>query len=89
MSALAISSGDRFVNPSIGAQAEYLLRKQAHLALRRVWCEEIAPAQLVLHGCVPSYYLRQLAESTVAQVEGIRSLANEIEVLTDCLPLAQ
>lgn len=84
MNAVVESGRDRFVNPTIGDLAEYLLRKQSHLALRRVWCEENALGELILRGCVPSYYLRQLAENTVAQVEGIHSLANEIEVLGDC-----
>jgi len=88
MSATVVSQRDRFTNPSVGDLAEYLLRKQSHLALRRVWCEENAPGSLVLRGCVPSYYLRQLAENTVAQVEGIRRLVNEIEVLGDMRTVA-
>jgi len=60
--------------------AENLLHQSQHLALRRIWCEMAGDA-LVLHGCLPSYFLKQMAQSTVAQAEGVQHIVNEIEVL--------
>jgi hypothetical protein len=67
--------------PSCSDMAEYLLRMEPHLALRRVSCEAKGDGLLVLRGCVPSYYLKQLAQSTVAHVKGVLAIANEIEVV--------
>ena len=33
-----------------------------------------------LHGCLPSYYLKQLAQEIAAGVEGVRLVINKIEV---------
>ena len=33
-----------------------------------------------LHGCLPSYYLKQLAQEIAAGVEGVRLVVNKIEV---------
>jgi hypothetical protein len=35
---------------------------------------------LTLGGCLPSYYLKQLAQVVVAPIEGVRLVVNEIEV---------
>ena len=35
---------------------------------------------LFLTGCVPSYYLKQLAQTAVRHIEGVRRIANELEV---------
>ena len=60
--------------------AENLLHQSHHLALRRVWCE-MEGESLVLHGRLPSYFLKQMAQSTVAQAEGVQHIVNEIEVI--------
>jgi osmotically-inducible protein OsmY len=60
--------------------AENLLHHSQHLALRRVWCEMAGDA-LVLHGSLPSYFLKQMAQSTVAQADGVQQIVNEIEVI--------
>lgn len=60
--------------------AENLLHQSQHLALRRVRCERAGDV-LVLHGRLPSYFLKQMAQSTVAQAEGVQRIVNEIEVI--------
>ncbi|MBL8800088.1 MAG: BON domain-containing protein [Planctomycetia bacterium] len=60
--------------------AENLLRRSHHLALRRIDCE-MQGNVLVLRGCLPSYFLKQVAQSTVAQAEGVQEIENEIEVI--------
>ena len=60
--------------------AENLLHHSHHLALREIWCE-MEGESLVLHGCLPSYFLKQMAQSTVAQAEGVQHIVNDIEVI--------
>ena len=35
---------------------------------------------LILHGCVPTYYAKQLGQHAAMEVSGLPILANEIEV---------
>ena len=60
--------------------AERRLRGNAYLALKNVSCE-CRDGVLVLRGCLPSYYLKQIAQEAVAQVAGVRGVRNEIEVV--------
>ena len=62
--------------------AESRLRSNPYLALKNVSCE-IAPegGVLVLRGCLPSYYLKQVAQTVVAQLEGVRRIDNRIQVV--------
>jgi osmotically-inducible protein OsmY len=66
--------------PALGRSAEELLRRSGYLSLRDVSC--IASDDIVyLHGCLPSYYLKQLAQELAAGVEGVQCVINRIEVL--------
>ena len=58
------------------------LWEKAYLTLRRVSCE-CADGVLTLHGRVPSYYLKQLAQEAVAEVPGVREIVNAIEVVPE------
>jgi osmotically-inducible protein OsmY len=60
--------------------AERALRSSPYLALRNVACDSRDGA-LVLRGCLPTYYLKQVAQAVVARVEGVRQVVNEIEVV--------
>jgi len=60
--------------------AASLLRRHSMLALRRIDCE-VRQGRLVLSGCLPSYYLKQMAQEAVSSVEGIDELENQIEVI--------
>jgi hypothetical protein len=64
---------------SLGARAEERLRRHPHHALRRVICE-VESGALVLRGRLPSWYLKQLAQEAVADLEGVDRLENRIEV---------
>jgi osmotically-inducible protein OsmY len=66
--------------PTASDLAERRLHRHSHLALRRVRCE-VKNGLLVLHGCLPSYYLKQVAQSLVCGLEGIRGVENRIEVV--------
>jgi osmotically-inducible protein OsmY len=68
---------------SLGAvahEAAERLWRSGYLALRDVSC--VADDGVVsLHGCLPSYYLKQVAQEIAAGVEGARQVINRIEVL--------
>jgi hypothetical protein len=61
--------------------AEHRLRCNPYLALKNVSCE-YREGVLILRGCLPSYYLKQMAQTAVAQLDGVRQIVNEIEVVT-------
>jgi hypothetical protein len=63
------------------AVAERGLRSSRYSALRHVSCD-YQGGVLVLRGCLPSYYLKQLAQEVVAQlVQGVGRLDNQIQVV--------
>ena len=51
-----------------------------HLAVQRIWCE-YSEQTLILRGDVPSFYLKQLAQTAVAGLQGVDQVVNEIEVI--------
>jgi osmotically-inducible protein OsmY len=66
--------------PDVAEGAETRLRSNPYLALKNVACE-YREGVLILRGCLPSYYLKQMAQTAVAQMEGVRQVVNEIEVV--------
>ncbi len=60
--------------------AERALRNSPYLALRNVTCE-CRDGVLSLRGCLPTYYLKQVAQAVVAPVDGVRQVVNDIEVV--------
>jgi osmotically-inducible protein OsmY len=60
--------------------AERCLRCNSYLALKNVSCE-YNEGVLTLRGCLPSYYLKQIAQTAVAQLDGVERINNEIEVI--------
>lgn len=59
--------------------AENRLRKNAYLVLRNISCE-FRDGILILRGCLPTYYLKQIAQSVVFGVAGVERIDNQIEV---------
>jgi hypothetical protein len=57
------------------------LRGNPYLALKNISCEWRDGA-LTLRGCLPSYYLKQLAQSVASRVPGVGRLENKIEVVS-------
>jgi osmotically-inducible protein OsmY len=56
------------------------LRSTGHAPLRDLDVE-ICRGVVVLWGRVPTYYQKQLAQVTAQQVEGVRAIANGLEVV--------
>jgi osmotically-inducible protein OsmY len=50
-----------------------------YLAVRRVRVEE-RQGVLTLSGRLPNFYLKQMAQTAVAKVEGVTSIVNRIDV---------
>jgi osmotically-inducible protein OsmY len=60
--------------------AEGHLRRSGYLALRDIGCT-CREGVVTLGGCLPTYYLKQIAQHVVAESEGVRAIINRIEVL--------
>ena len=65
--------------PPIGHIAEDRFRASGYLALRGVSCTA-NDGVAYLHGCLPSHYLKQLAQEIAAAVGGVRLVVNKIHV---------
>ena len=61
-------------------RAEVRLRGNSYLALKNISCK-CQNGVLTLNGCLPSYYLKQVAQTAVAGVEGVKRIENRIEVV--------
>ncbi|REK09066.1 MAG: BON domain-containing protein [Planctomycetota bacterium] len=55
------------------------LSTSPYAPLRSVRCEDKS-GFVVLHGRVPSYYLKQLAQEVVRKTGGVRGVVNHLEV---------
>ena len=60
-------------------RAEDCLRHHPYLALEDVRCD-FHEGVLTLRGCLPTYYLCQMAQAAVGPATGISRVVNEIEV---------
>ncbi|MBV9123610.1 MAG: BON domain-containing protein [Planctomycetes bacterium] len=67
--------------PNLCTLAEGRLRSLPYAALKQISCED-HQGVLTLRGCVPTYYLKQVAQEAVAQVPGVERIENRIAVLT-------
>jgi len=66
---------------SLQAVAERALRSGPYPVLKKLSCD-YRGGVLVLRGCLPSYYLKQIAQEVVAhQVQGVGRLDNQIQVV--------
>jgi hypothetical protein len=61
--------------------AERCLPSHPYLALHSVSCDYL-DGVLVLRGCLPTYYLKQVAQEVVAPLEAVEYIDNQIEVVT-------
>jgi hypothetical protein len=66
-------------NDHLRTAALKLLRSTGYPALRSLQCE-VREAVVFVHGVVPSYYLKQIAQTTILRLDGIRGVRNLVEV---------
>jgi osmotically-inducible protein OsmY len=67
--------------PDVAERAESELRRNSYVALKNVACE-FRDGVLTLNGCLPTYYLKQVAQEAVARLDGIAKIENRIEVIS-------
>jgi osmotically-inducible protein OsmY len=63
----------------IAASVSERLSNSPYFRLRTVWCD-YHEGVLCLRGRVPTYYLKQVAQTIACQVEGVEECMNRIEV---------
>jgi len=70
----------RTPHPGLPELAEGCLRRNPYPALKNVACD-CRGGVLVLRGCLPSYYLKQVAQEAVVRLEGVQAIDNQIQVV--------
>ena len=65
----------------IEEQARIRLQHSPYRAIRRVSCR-YEEGVLFLEGWVPTFHYKQLAQTAVADIDGVRTIVNEIDVDT-------
>jgi osmotically-inducible protein OsmY len=60
--------------------AQRCWRSNPYLALKNISCD-LVDGVLVLWGCLPTYYLKQIAQEVVAHLEGVERIDNQIQVV--------
>ena len=73
--------GTRNENPQakISELAKRRLHGNSHQALKNISCT-YQDGLLVLQGTLPTYYLKQVAQETLARMEGVERIENRIQV---------
>jgi osmotically-inducible protein OsmY len=67
--------------PTFALEAEERLGKTSYRALRDVSCIAV-DGVLYLHGCLPSQYLKQVAQEVASSARGVGHVINRIVVST-------
>ncbi len=62
-------------------EAHAKLRESSHLFARAVQCD-YTDGVLKIHGQVPSFYLKQTAQSLIQGIEGVDRIDNSLVVVT-------
>jgi osmotically-inducible protein OsmY len=70
----------RIRRSTIEEAADDRLRRSGHLALRDIACD-VRGGVVRLRGRLPTYYLKQVAQAIVAEVDGVIAVSNQIEVI--------
>jgi osmotically-inducible protein OsmY len=74
-----LNDGQESLSCDPATEATERLRASPYLPLRNLTCHARDGA-LVLHGKVPTFYLKSLAQELVTSVEGVADVVNQIEV---------
>jgi osmotically-inducible protein OsmY len=64
----------------VAARVESCMRRSGYYELRGVSCD-FHEGVLILRGRVPSFHLKQLAQSLVFHLDGVQELSNRLEVV--------
>lgn len=76
---------DRDADGRLTDEIHRALREHGDPALRNI---EVAvhKGRVTLFGCVPTYYLKQLTQTTARQLSGVTAVQNKIDVMHSILP---
>ncbi len=66
--------------PAPADVAERCLRRNPYPSLKNISCQ-VRDGVVVLRGCLPTYYLKQIAQEVVARLEGVEAIDNQIQVV--------
>lgn len=64
----------------LASAAEKLLRESSYYPLRNISCDQ-RNGTLILHGRVRSYYMKQMAQVLIRQINPEKGIDNRIEVV--------
>jgi len=64
---------------SLAEEAERVLGESAYADLRRLRCD-CTDGVVCIRGRVPSYFLKQMAQTAVSRIPGVRRVVNQITV---------
>lgn len=78
MSAMNVPATER---ESPGEMARKILESSAYHSIRKLSCT-FRNGELTLSGELPSYHLKQVAQTAVQGIKGIHKIDNQIEVST-------
>jgi osmotically-inducible protein OsmY len=70
---------------SLAERIERALRANGYPALRTIEVS-VEGGRVVLKGRVPSYYMKQMAQSATLSIAGVKELCNEVEVVPTAAP---
>jgi hypothetical protein len=64
---------------AVRTAARTALQLSSYAPLRRLRCE-VTEAEVIVAGVLPSYYLKQMAQTVLQRLDGIRTVVNLVEV---------
>jgi osmotically-inducible protein OsmY len=76
----SVSLLDELRHSSLREQARRRLSQSPYYVVRKIHVEE-RQGVLTLTGRTPNYYLKQMAQTAVAGVEGVKRIVNRIDVV--------
>ena len=85
MNSLQEEIADGLEAANVERAAQWRLEASAYAALKTVRCR-FRQGALVLNGCVPTYFHKQVAQEAIRAVPGITEIVNHISVRRDAWP---
>jgi hypothetical protein len=68
-------------NSAVAGEARDMISRHAHFRGRANMFEfECTENVLVIRGCVPTFYLKQLLQDALKQLEGVQRIDNHVDV---------
>jgi hypothetical protein len=77
-------NGPSTTDPTVAQCAHDLVARHPHFRGRATnFAYECLEGELVVRGCVPTYHLKQLLQTALTQLDGVRRIDNRVDV-TSC-----